>query len=588
MKKIFRLFSFFIAAALAAALAAPCASAAYYEPFDHPDVAYADMAYAGVDLDAVAAFCERFAQDPVGQYPALLDLYDEVYTQNELAYIRMCRNAGDGELAAACEQAESDFSYASDAIYLALSEALDGPQGDALRELMPEGEAEGFAGYEPTPADAFDASAEEAALIRQYYLLPDDRNFADAAAELYLQLAALRRDEAERAGFDSYPEYAYAYFYAREYAPEDARQLRRVVKSTLAPLYVRCLYALYEFDPAWDDEPVPDTEELLDAIGSRIGDISPELTEAFDFLRRNGLYCIGEGDALFDMGYTTALPAYRSAFLFNKVDARYSAFKDTVHEFGHFNAAYHDPTPMLYQYGNMDVSEIQSQGLELLFLPYLQEFLAGDDPDGRGAVTLAAVSDILGSVVDGCLYDEFEQAVYADPAMTVKELHALEARLNHEYGLDSISGGEPYWVYITHLFEQPCYYISYAASALPALDIWLRSSDDRDAAVDTYMKVSAARTDAWFFDVLYDNGLCDLTDRGDLTRLAQRLEQQLDPLLQSVPAAHAPIWVWGVAGAAVLLCAGLAFSRKRCRIAAERERGPCYAHNSENDGEEIE
>ena len=54
-----RPFVFFIAAALAVTLTAPCASAAYYEDFDHPDVAYADMAYTGVDIDAADAVCER-------------------------------------------------------------------------------------------------------------------------------------------------------------------------------------------------------------------------------------------------------------------------------------------------------------------------------------------------------------------------------------------------------------------------------------------------------------------------------------------------------------------------------------------------
>ena len=30
-----------------------------------------------------------------------------------------------------------------------------------------------------------------------------------------------------------------------------------------------------------------------------------------------------------------------------------------VHEFGHFNAAYHDPTPSLYVYSALDVSEVE-------------------------------------------------------------------------------------------------------------------------------------------------------------------------------------------------------------------------------------
>ena len=555
MKNLFRPSALLMALVLALSLAAP-ASAAYYEAFERSDVPFSDMAYTGIDADAVEQFCARFARDPVGLYPELVALYDEIYTQNELAYIAMCRNAGDAALSAQCEQADADYAIASDAIYLALSEALDGPQGDALRALMPEGEADGFTGYEPYSDEELDASAEEATLIQQYYLLPDDRDFADAAAELYLRLAALRRDEAERAGFESYPEYAYIASYAREYLPEDAKVLQRIVKSRIAPLYVKCVLALDAASAAWDDDDVPSDTEILDTIGAHIGDVSPELTEAFDFLRRNELYCIGSGGELLDMGYTTSLPAYRSAFIFNKVGTRYDAFETTVHEFGHFNAAFHDPTLLLYQYNNIDVSEVQSQGLEVLFLPALQDILAGDDPGGRDVVTFTVISNILGSVVDGCLYDEFEQTVYGDPDMTATDLHALEQRLYMEYGLDEIFSTDPYWVYVSHLFEQPCYYISYAVSALPALDLWLQSLDDRAAAVDAYMKVSAARTDTWFLDVMYDNGLCDVTDRRDVTRLADKLETQIDTLIAEVPAARTHTVVWVALGA--LAAAGIA------------------------------
>ena len=550
---------------IAALFCASTASAAYYEAFEHPDVPFADMAYTGIDADAVDTFCARFAQDPVGQYQALLDLYDEVYTQNELAYIRMCRSAGDAALAAESERAEAGFAYASDALCRALSEALSGPQGGALRALMPEDEADDFLGYGGSSDEDFAALAKETSLIRQYYALPDDGNFAGAAAELYLQLAALRRGEAERAGFDSYPEYAYAVSFAREYVPEDMRRLQRVVKSYLAPLYVRCVLALDEAELPWDDADVPSDTELLDAIGARIGGVSPELTEAFDFLRRNELYCIGGGDELLDMGYTTALSAYRSAFLFNKVTTRFDAFQTTVHEFGHFNAFYHDPTPMLYQYDNMDVSEIQSQALEMLFLPALQDLLAGDGSAGRAVVALYALESMLGSIVDGCLYDEFEQTVYAEPDMTVRELHALEQKLNAEYGLDALYADDPYWVYIPHLFDSPCYYISYATSALPALEIWLRSLDDRAAAVDTYLTVSAARTDAWFLDVLYDNGLCDVTDRGDVVRLSEALETQVDALIAELPAARSHTGIRIAAAAAVIICGAGAFFLLRCK-----------------------
>ncbi len=63
----------------------------------------------------------------------------------------------------------------------------------------------------------------------------------------------------------------------------------------------------------------------------------------------------------------TALPIFMTTEA-----ACYDIFT-VVHEFGHFNSVYHDDTPALYTNINMDVSEIHSQGLELLFYPYYEQ-----------------------------------------------------------------------------------------------------------------------------------------------------------------------------------------------------------------------
>ena len=569
MMKRKKILSLLLAAALAVLAALPC-SAAHYEPFEHPDVSFSDVVYTGVDRAAADALCARFARDPLGEYDALVALYDELYTQCELAYVLLCENTDDAAYSAAYEQAENDFDYASDRLFLALSEALDGPEGYALRARMPEGGADAFSGYEAADGDELAALSEETALMQEYYLLPDDDAFPEAAAELYLRLTALRRAQAEEAGFDSYAEYAYQAHYAREYGPGDIARLRETVRERLAPLYVRCVRALDARRPPWDDDDVPSGDEILSALAAHMGEVSPELTEAMDFLLRSGFFCVGSGDELYDGGFTTTLPAYGAPFLFNRVSTRFDAFQSTVHEFGHFNAAYHDPTPALYQYAGTDLSELQAQGLEMLFLPCLQDILAGEDEADRAYVTLTALSTMLSSLIDGCLYDEFEQAVFADPDMTTEDLFALEMQLYRDYGLDAVYELEPFWPYIPHLFDQPFYYVSYAVSALPALDVWLRAQDDRAAATEAYLNVSAARTDAWFLDVVEENDLCDVTSRRDLARLADGLERELAPLLDEAADGAQTLSVWWIAATVVLgACVLLVWKRRQLDREAE-------------------
>lgn len=557
--------------AAAALLAALCllsavnvrAASDYYPDMTHADTDYARMPRTGIDLDRVDYVLNHFADDPAGQYDALLELVDEIVTQEYLYEIESSRRGSDEALSDELEQVQQDYTLALDRIYLAISDALAGPKGGALRARMPEGEADSFTHYDAATDEELAASARESELVRDYYLLPQDEAFPDAAAEIYLQLADLRREEAKRAGYDSFADYAYDSLYARDYTPRDMQRLSKVVKERIVPLYLQLELASMRYRSKWGAG-VPSDTEILDAIEEHLPHISPELSEAMTYLREHELYCIGDDDEMLDMGFTVNLPTYRSAFLFNKVSSPLSAYESTVHEFGHFNAAYHDPTPSLYLYSALDVSEVQSQALELLFLPCLQDILAGDDAEQRTLVELLVLSEILTSVVDGFLYNEFEQTVYETENMTVSDLHALETRLNHEYGLDELYGTDVFWPYISHLFEQPFYYISYAASALPALDIWQMALTDRDAAVDAYLRVSAAGTEEWFLDVLEDCGLHDVTEKRTITRIADGIEAHLGDTISAAPhtAGHSAVYF---AAVAVFLLAAILLWRSRRR-----------------------
>ena len=531
----------FAALALAVLLAATLvptraqAASAYYPDRAHTALTYDAMPKDGIDLASVASALRRFEADPAGEYEALLSLSDELSTREALAEIESSIHGTDEALSDALEQTQSDYSRAMDMLSVSLERALNGPRGEELRAVMPDWAAEGFVGYEEMSEEEMARADRESELVQDYYLLPRDRDFHDAAAELYLSLTALRREEARAAGYESYAAYAYDTVYSRDFTPEEVETLRRLVKTRIAPLCLRCEEAAARTKPAWDTERVPETEELLDLLEEHLPHVSPELSEALSYLRQNGLYCIGQDEALLDMGYTLSLPYYGSAFLFNRVHYRLESIKSTIHEFGHFNAAYHDPTPSLYAFSNIDVNEVQSQGLEMLFLPCLQEILAGEDEEQRSLIELYVVGDMLSSVVDGFFYDEFEQAAFDHPDLDAAGLDALERRLLKEYGLDALYGSEVYWPEVGHLFEQPFYYISYAVSALSALDIWQLSLRDRDEAVDAYLRVSAADSAEWFLDVLDESGLQDVTDPACLESIARGVESHFGETLDASP-----------------------------------------------------
>ena len=108
---------------------------------------------------------------------------------------------------------------------------------------------------------------------------------------------------------------------------------------------------------------------MLDAVEPCMDQVSGELGELFRYMRKSHLCDIEASDTKLDVGFTVNLPSYHSAFLFDQPQGTYYDLKTVIHEFGHFSAfclAPSDDFPV-------DVAEIHSQGLEMLFLPYAGE-----------------------------------------------------------------------------------------------------------------------------------------------------------------------------------------------------------------------
>jgi oligoendopeptidase F len=68
------------------------------------------------------------------------------------------------------------------------------------------------------------------------------------------------------------------------------------------------------------------------------------------------------------------------------------------------------------------------------------------------------------------------------------------------------------WVDVLHNFEVPMYYISYATSIVPALQIMELSLTDRQKAIDVYNDIVTSDPDMSFSEVLTMAGLADPFD----------------------------------------------------------------------------
>lgn len=173
-------------------------------------------------------------------------------------------------------------------------------------------------------------------------------------------------------------------------------------------------------------------QEALEALSLVAGGISPETAEACEYLLRHGLYDFEALDTKPDMGFTTVLYWYNEPFIFNSPAGDLNDYTNTFHEFGHFLNFYGVPSDLIFGVSDNEISEMQSIGMELMATHWYGEIF-GPDADGALANLLF---NLITSVLDGALYDEFQQRVYAEEGLTPERIPELYAEVYESYGYE--------------------------------------------------------------------------------------------------------------------------------------------------------
>lgn len=591
-----------------ALLSAPAAQAVKwdYPVSAHPAVDYADMLPVE-DFDETAllsalkeleGLCARHSRDRdegktrrrvQALYQQILEEMDLLVTRANLSSIQYDASGGAPEEAAQYLELSAQQTRLYDRCCQALAVMAASPYAGILDEDAGEGAAYSLLGYRGLTEEEAALYQEEDRLIQEYDQIIEkgvpvqvegtlwtaeslERAEVDAetytavgealisaryqaAGELYLQLVRLRTDLARRAGYDNYAEYAYEALYTRDYSLEDAAALREAAKRCILPLQLRLLEESSQQDlRALSVRSRMSGEEVLDAIQPFAESFDREMGKTFRFLREHRLYDIEYGDAKLLTGYTVALPAYGSAFIFNRPYGDYQDLSDTVHEFGHFFETIHCMQHDFWLDFNIDVGEIDSQALELMFTEEAGNLFG--EPYGE-VYRSAILYNILDSILDGCLYDEFQAAAYQNPELTAEELNLLFKELSEEYGYSYDSGvkEDPAWVENAHNFQNPLYFISYATSALSALDLWFLYLDRPREAKEVYLELSALSLSLPYRAAAEEVGLRDIFDPETVPALAETLETYLDGKDVSYGGGRSFPWVLALECAAVVFIA---------------------------------
>lgn len=485
----------------------------------HADVDYADMTWYIYDAAELLDKAARLGETADGKEAA--DLYDwlmaeyaKVYTFDNLAYIDFYAHPGDETLSDACRQLDSVLNEVNDALCTALSAALDGPAGSALRSYIGEDKATALVGYDEQTDRQREITERVSELTLQYnalimeYLSYDEET--EKIGALYRELVDLHNEEAQIVGYKDYADYAYEASYGRDFTPDDAAALCEAVKP-----YARQYFGSLYYNEATYADFSADTDlterELVGLVTQYMPRVSDDTAKAAAYMEKHGLYFMDSAERVSDLGFTTTLDQYNAPFIYLALYGDQNDIQSMFHEFGHYYDAYVNPVPdLLLSVGSLDIFEIHSTGMEALSTGWYED-IYGEDAD---LARIRFLDSALYTVFSGCLFDEFQRVVYADPSLTPEQISQTFVTIARSYGLRSF-GKEfsHYWMQVNHNFESPFYYISYAVSMLASLQIYEMAENDWAAAADFYNDlVSLGAFDYTYCELLDKVGLECFTD----------------------------------------------------------------------------
>lgn len=320
---------------------------------------------------------------------------------------------------------------------------------------------------------------------------------------LYVQLVKLRNqftqklcEEFPSKNYKNYEEYAFSEVYNRDYTPEQAITMTENMASASTSNWNALISDMPNLKGSVNEE------DLWDALSYTVN-VSDEVTDVMNYMRDYGLYNFDVRDEKYTGSYVISNGHYEDSYMFLGTTGTYSDYSTAFHEFGHYfanNVA--DPEQATLSSRCLDLAEINSQGLEFLMMEYYTEFVSKNNAK---KMKKEQMINGLWSVFSGSAIFALEHFAYNyDGELTVdiltQEMKAIKGKYNlSNFVLDFSS--------VPHVFQSPCYYISYVTSVIPAMELWTLEHDE---AVKIYMDMAHKGNKNPFLQTLENVGLSNI------------------------------------------------------------------------------
>jgi oligoendopeptidase F len=322
--------------------------------------------------------------------------------------------------------------------------------------------------------------------------------------KIYEQMVKLRHQMAQNADCPDYRAYAFKAMERFDYTPEDCRAFHDAIEAVIVPAVGRLLEerrrklkleALRPWDLEVDPEnrpplrPFETDGQFKDGCSRVFHKVNRELGVIFDTMRSQGLLDLDSRKGKKPGGYMEVYRERRLPFIFMNAVGTEGDVRTLLHEGGHaFHAWACRNEPLLaYREYPIEFAEVASMGMEMLALPYLEQFY--------GTQTNRARKRFLEGIVRFFPFmarvDALQHYIYTHVDAGIEPWKDEWQRLTRRFSpAVDWSGLEQYdrhsWHRKLHFFEVPFYYVEYGIAQLGALQVWLNSKKDYEHAVALY------------------------------------------------------------------------------------------------------
>ena len=279
--------------------------------------------------------------------------------------------------------------------------------------------------------------------------------------------------------------------YNRNYTPVDATVFEENVAKSIATVYEKLNHTVSH--DLFEVEIEGSMQEIMETAAKGFSKIDESLVESYEILTENKLYDVEYRPEKSGGALTTIFPSYQSAFLYIQPVNGMDGLRAFYHEFGHYNQMRQEDLHIYWpgKSQDLDAAEVTSQALVLMMADQVRELFG--EAEGDYFETEAIINGLF-VIPSACVVDAFEQFAFSTEDLTYEALSAKFAELCETY---HIPWSEHTWPQIQHIYRTPGYYISYAVSAVSALEVWMKYAENEEIGIATYLAAVNACEDGY-------------------------------------------------------------------------------------------